>query len=176
MTARLNDRPVTAFTCGFDAPGAADERRGAERVARALDLDWRETTFGPEDFRRVAPLVASALDDPTADYACLPTYKLAEAARADLTVVLSGEGGDEMFAGYGRHRRALRPAWLGGRAAEPQVAAPFLPDGGRARAGALAGDGGPRAAARRAGRSPGRSTPTWPHGCPPTCCSSSTGC
>ena len=135
LMARLNSRPVTAFTCGFDAPGAADERAGAEQVARALDLDWRETTFGPEDFRRIAPLAAAALDDPTTDYACLPTYRLAEAARGVLTVVLSGEGGDELFGGYGRHRRALRPPWLGGRPAEPQVDAPALRDGGR---GALA--------------------------------------
>jgi asparagine synthase (glutamine-hydrolysing) len=120
LMARLNARPVTAFTCGFDAPGARDERVQAERVARALNLDWRETSFGEEDFWRILPQVAWALDDPTADYAVLPTYKLAEAAKADLTVVLTGEGGDELFGGYGRYRRALRPAWLGGRAAEPR--------------------------------------------------------
>ena len=131
LMARLNPRPVTAFTCGFEAPGAADERAGAERVARALDLDWRETSFGEAEFRRIAPHAAAALDDPTGDYACLPTWRLAEAARGVLTVVLSGEGGDELFAGYGRHRRALRPPWLGGRPAEPQVDARFLKDGGR---------------------------------------------
>ncbi len=122
LMARLNERPVTAFTCGFDAPGAADERAQAERVARALDLDWRETSFGEADFWRIAPQVAWALDDPTADYATLPTYKLAEAAKGTLTVVLTGEGGDELFGGYGRYRRALRPAWLGGRPAEPRGA------------------------------------------------------
>jgi asparagine synthase (glutamine-hydrolysing) len=125
LMARLNERPVTAFTCGFDAAitgkgGAADERAQAERVARALNLDWRETSFGEADFWRIAPQVAWALDDPTADYATLPTYKLAEAAKGTLTVVLTGEGGDELFGGYGRYRRALRPAWLGGRPAEPR--------------------------------------------------------
>jgi asparagine synthase (glutamine-hydrolysing) len=124
VMARLNTRPVTAFTCGFDAPGAKDERAQAERVARALDLDWRETSFGEADFWRTLPQVAWALDDPTADYATLPTYKLAEAAKGTLTVVLTGEGGDELFGGYGRYRRALRPAWLGGRAAEPRGAEP----------------------------------------------------
>ena len=122
MMARLNQRPVVAYTCGFDAPGARDERAGAERVARALGLDWRETTFTEEDFWAIAPQVAWALDDPVADYACLPTYKLAQAAKQTLTVVLTGEGGDELFGGYGRYRRALRPGWLGGRPAEPQVA------------------------------------------------------
>ena len=120
LMARLNERPVTAFTCGFDAPGAKDERAQAERVARALGLDWRETPFGEQDFWRILPQVAWALDDPTADYATLPTYKLAEAAKGALTVVLTGEGGDELFGGYGRYRRALRPAWLGGRPAEPR--------------------------------------------------------
>ena len=120
LMARLNERPVTAFTCGFDAPGAKDERGQAERVARALNLDWRETRFDEADFWRILPKVAWALDDPTADYATLPTYKLAEAAKDTLTVVLTGEGGDELFGGYGRYRRALRPAWLGGRPAEPR--------------------------------------------------------
>ncbi|MDB5429175.1 MAG: asnB [Caulobacter sp.] len=151
LMARLNSRPVTAYTCGFAAPGARDERGAAEAVARALDLDWRETTFTEEDFWRIAPQVAWALDDPTTDYATLPTYKLAEAAKGTLTVVLSGEGGDELFAGYGRYRRALRPSWLGGRAAEPQVDAPFLKDGG---AGAIARW---RAAAKAAAR-PGWTT------------------
>ena len=120
LMSRLNARPVTAFTCGFDAPGAKDERAQAERVARALNLDWRETRFGEADFWRILPQVAWALDDPTADYATLPTYRLAEAAKGTLTVVLTGEGGDELFGGYGRYRKALRPAWLGGRPAEPR--------------------------------------------------------
>jgi len=124
LMSRLNERPVTAFTCGFDAPGAKDERAQAEKVARALNLDWRETRFGEEDFWRILPEVAWALDDPTADYATLPTYKLAEAAKGTLTVVLTGEGGDELFGGYGRYRRALRPRLLGGRPAEPRGARP----------------------------------------------------
>jgi len=132
LMARLNERPVTAFTCGFDAPGAADERGRAERIARALNLDWRETMFTEADFWRLAPLVAAALDDPTTDYACLPTLKLAEAASGVLTVVLSGEGGDELFGGYGRYRRALRPAWLGGRPPTPRARMPALGDRGAA--------------------------------------------
>lgn len=120
LMARLAERPVTAFTCGFDMPGAADERGQAERVARALDLDWREVRFDETEFWRLLPRVALALDDPTADYAALPTYRLAEAARDTLRVVLTGEGGDELFGGYGRYRRALRPALLGGRPADPR--------------------------------------------------------
>jgi asparagine synthase (glutamine-hydrolysing) len=135
LMARLNQRPVIAYTCGWEGTETHDERSAAEKVARALNLDWRETVLTEEDFWRIAPEIAWALDDPTTDFACLPTYKLAEVAKGTLTVVLSGEGGDELFAGYGRYRRATRPKWLGGRAAEPQVDAPFLTDGG---AGALA--------------------------------------
>ncbi|MFM8753400.1 MAG: asparagine synthase (glutamine-hydrolyzing) [Phenylobacterium sp.] len=120
LMVRLAERPVTAFTCGFDMPGAADERGQAERVARALDLDWREVRFDETEFWRLMPRVALALDDPTADYAALPTYRLAEAARDTLRVVLTGEGGDELFGGYGRYRRALSPPLQGARPADPR--------------------------------------------------------
>ena len=115
LMARLNQRPVIAYPRGSDAPGARDARAQAEAVARALKLDWRETLFSEADFWAIAPQIAWAMDDPVADYATLPTYKLAAAAKQSLTVVLTGEGGDELFAGYSRYRRTLRPAWLGGR-------------------------------------------------------------
>src|SRR6185312_2800064 len=53
LMARLNERPVTAYTCGFDLAGAADERAQAEKVAHALGLDWRETRFDEADFWRI---------------------------------------------------------------------------------------------------------------------------
>ncbi|MBP6689489.1 MAG: asparagine synthase (glutamine-hydrolyzing) [Hyphomonadaceae bacterium] len=121
MMARLSARPVIAYTCGFDAEGARDERAQAEHVARQLNLDWNNVSFGEEDFWSIVPQVAWAMDDPVADYACLPTYKLAQEAKKRLTVVLTGEGGDELFGGYSRYRRAQRPKWLGGRVAEPQT-------------------------------------------------------
>jgi asparagine synthase (glutamine-hydrolysing) len=136
LMSRLNDRPVTAFTCGFESvsgkTGVRDERGQAEKTARALDLDWREVSFTEEDFWRVLPAVADALDEPTTDYAALPTYKLAEAAKGTMTVVLTGEGGDELFGGYGRYRRALRSPLFGGRPARPRADVPFLRDRGRA--------------------------------------------
>jgi asparagine synthase (glutamine-hydrolysing) len=116
MMARLNDRPVRAFTIGFSKNDVADERAAARRVAQSLGAEHVEVEFREADFWRLLPEIAVAMDDPAADYAILPTYKLAAEARAaGLKVVLSGEGGDEMFAGYGRYRSVMRPWWLGGR-------------------------------------------------------------
>ena len=71
--------------------------------------------FGESDFWSTLPKIAAAMDDPAADYAILPTWKLAREAAKSVKVILSGEGGDELFAGYGRYRRLLRPWWRGGR-------------------------------------------------------------
>jgi len=116
MMARLNERPVQAFTIGFSHTDAADEREAARAVARALGAEHVEVEFREGDFWQSLPTIARALDDPAADYAVLPTYKLAETARAaGLKVILSGEGGDELFAGYGRYRSVMRSWWLGGK-------------------------------------------------------------
>jgi len=110
MMARLNERPVKALTAGFDSESVADERDHARAVAQSVGADHLEVSFGEGDFWTLLPSIAAAMDDPTADYAVLPTYKLAARARSEgLKVVLSGEGGDEMFAGYARYRHAARP-------------------------------------------------------------------
>ncbi|MCB2101369.1 MAG: asparagine synthase (glutamine-hydrolyzing), partial [Rhodobacterales bacterium] len=116
MMARLNDRPVVAFTAGFPDTGVHDERDHARAVAQAAGAEHHEVAVSEDDFWAHLPAIAAAVDDPTPDYAVLPTYLLARAARAaGLKVVLSGEGGDELFGGYGRYRRAGRPRLLGGR-------------------------------------------------------------
>jgi len=61
------------------------------------------------------PEIVACMDDPAADYAIIPTWFLARRARKDVKVVLSGEGGDEIFAGYPRYQSAMRPWWRGGR-------------------------------------------------------------
>ncbi len=117
MMDRLNDKPVQAFTIGFgDGTKVPDERAHAQAVAKAAHAEHHEVFFGESDFWELLPKAAAAMDDPVADYAVLPTFKMAAAVRdAGLKVILSGEGGDEMFAGYGRYRRAARSRLLGGR-------------------------------------------------------------
>ena len=119
LMARLNERPVRAFTAGFSG-GVPDERAQARAVATAVGAEHIEVDVEEDDFWTLLPTIAAAMDDPAADYAILPTYKLARLAAEDLKVVLTGEGGDELFAGYGRYRSAMRPWWQGGRAMRPR--------------------------------------------------------
>jgi asparagine synthase (glutamine-hydrolysing) len=116
MMARLTERPVQAFTIGFAASDVADERSAARAAAAVVGAQHVEVVFEEGDFWRLLPEIVSAVDDPAADYAILPTWALAREARnAGLKVILSGEGGDELFGGYGRYRSAMRPWWAGGR-------------------------------------------------------------
>ncbi len=116
MMARLNSRPVLAFTAGFDIPGVADEREQAARAAAAAGAQHVTLTVTQQDVWRHLPRIVAAMDDPAADYAIIPTWFLARRAREQVKVVLSGEGGDELFGGYGRYRAAMKPWWLGGKA------------------------------------------------------------
>ena len=115
MMARLNASPVLAYTAGFAARGVADERAAASEVARAAGARHETVEIAEAMVWRHLPQIVACMDDPAADYAIIPTWFLARRARQDVKVVLCGEGGDEIFAGYGRYRSAMRPWWLGGR-------------------------------------------------------------
>ena len=108
LMARLSAQPVIAFTASFPEEAAADERRSAERIARSVGARHHVVEMTARDFWRQAPQVAAALDDPTTDPATLPTYALAKAAKEHVKVVLTGEGGDEIFCGYSRYYRSRR--------------------------------------------------------------------
>jgi asparagine synthase (glutamine-hydrolysing) len=116
LMARLNSDPVLAFTAGFDVPAAADERAHAAAVAKALGARHESIEINEAMVWQHLPEIVACMDDPAADYAIIPTWFLAQRARRDVKVVLSGEGGDEIFAGYPRYRSAMKPWWLGGRA------------------------------------------------------------
>jgi asparagine synthase (glutamine-hydrolysing) len=108
LMARLSGQPLVAFTAAFPGSAAADERNHAQRVARAVGAQHHLVEVTERDFWQEAPKVAAALDDPTTDAATLPTYLLAKAAKDHVKVVLTGEGGDEIFCGYSRYYRARR--------------------------------------------------------------------
>ena len=115
MMARLNNQPVLAYTAGWDVGGVADEREHAAAVAQAVGAQHEAVEITEAMVWRHLPEIVGCMDDPAADYAIIPSWFLARRAAQDVKVVLSGEGGDELFGGYGRYRRATRPWWLGGR-------------------------------------------------------------
>src|SRR3984957_9946994 len=115
LMARLNDQPVRAYTAGFDAPGATDEREQAAAIARAVGARHESMEVSESMVWQHLPEIVAAMDDPTMDYAIIPTWFLARRAREDVKVVLTGEGGDEIFGGYKRYRQATLPWWRGGR-------------------------------------------------------------
>ena len=90
---------VKTFAIGFDEP-TYDERRHAADVARALGTEHHETIVRGSDARELLPDVARIFDEPFADASSLPAVLLSRLARRHVTVVLSGDGGDELFCGY----------------------------------------------------------------------------
>jgi asparagine synthase (glutamine-hydrolysing) len=109
LMARLSCKPVLAFTAYFPGTSVRDETDLAGALAREVGAEHVEVPVSERDFWELLPGIAAAMDDPAADYAILPTAKLAMEARKSVKVVLSGEGGDELFGGYGRYRSANRP-------------------------------------------------------------------
>lgn len=100
-------RPVNTFTIGFHEPGY-DEAGVAAQVARHLGTQHREWYITPHEAREALPRIPELFDEPFGDPSQLPTYLLASLARRHVTVALSGDGGDELFLGYGRYAAALR--------------------------------------------------------------------
>lgn len=93
---------VRTFSIGFDEP-AFSELPAARAVAERFGTDHREFIVRP-DAAALLPRMAAAWDEPYADASALPTFCLCEATRPFVTVALSGDGGDEGFAGYDRYR------------------------------------------------------------------------
>ncbi len=102
LMAEASGNPVKTCSIGFDV-GALDETGYAEQVARQFATDHRARTVSPDDFEHVETL-AAMFDEPFADASALPTWRVCQLARETVTVALSGDGADEAFAGYRRHR------------------------------------------------------------------------
>lgn len=104
---RASDRPVRTFSVGFRQPGY-DEAQHARAVADRLGTHHAEHYVTPEMARDVIPRLGEIYDEPFADASQIPTILLAEFTRREVKVCLSGDGGDELFGGYTRYRRARR--------------------------------------------------------------------
>lgn len=99
---------VQTFTIGFDNP-AYDERPWARQVAGLYNTRHTERTVQADDLSADLDRLLWHYDEPFNDYSYLPTYHVCREARKSITVALSGDGGDELFAGYRKYQRlALR--------------------------------------------------------------------
>src|SRR5215211_5467380 len=117
VAAMETEDPVTSYTIGSSAADLAhdvivDDLPYARSVKDKLRVDYHETVLTP-DLAEQLPRAVWHMDEPVADPAALTTLLICEAASERLTVVMSGVGGDELFAGYPRHR-AARLASLAG--------------------------------------------------------------
>ncbi len=112
----LGPQPLRLFSVGFRAP-SYDETAPAARVARYLGLRHVVVQAGPHELREALATLIDTIAEPIADPAVLPTYLLARRARDEVTVVLSGEGADELFGGY--------PTYLGHRLANAFATLPL---------------------------------------------------
>jgi asparagine synthase (glutamine-hydrolysing) len=103
LMARAHRGRVKTFTVGFEEAGGYSELEEARRVANLLGTDHHEEILKPVQVEELLPRLVWHLDEPLADQAAVPTYLICRAAAAHVKVVLTGEGGDEVFGGYPRY-------------------------------------------------------------------------
>lgn len=106
LMTELMDRPVSTFTIGFDDEHGFDERSHARVIAKTFGSVHTEFVVRPEAVELVEQLVWN-YDQPFGDSSAIPTYLLARETKSHVKVALSGDGGDELFAGYERFAAAL---------------------------------------------------------------------
>jgi asparagine synthase (glutamine-hydrolysing) len=120
-------KPVETFNLGFmNARGGVSEHHEAELVARHIGSHHHSFMLNADDLLQNFEQLVESFDEPFADTAALPTMMLAKLTRDHVKVVLTGEGADEIFSGYGNYRKRLRDERLVSLCSGPFSPLPFL--------------------------------------------------
>jgi asparagine synthase (glutamine-hydrolysing) len=116
LLSKHSSEPVKTFSVGFPGHGQLNEMVFARQVSKHFGTDHHELALTPQDVRDSFAKVVWHLDEPLADAAAVPTLLLSQLARTKVTVALTGEGADEIFAGYPRyyweHQLRLLEPWF----------------------------------------------------------------
>lgn len=103
------DRPLSSYTLGFSSPGITDERPYARLAAQRYGAEYHEMTITSQDFLDFLPKYVWHMEEPVCEPPAVALYYVSRMAKEFVKVLISGEGGDEAFAGYPNYRNAL---WL----------------------------------------------------------------
>ena len=102
LAQKNSGKPIKTFTVGFDEDNY-NEAPYSKKIAEYLRTDHNELYLSPKDVIELTPLLSSIYDEPFADSSQIPTTLISKFAKKEVTVSLSGDGGDEVFLGYNRH-------------------------------------------------------------------------
>jgi asparagine synthase (glutamine-hydrolysing) len=103
------DKPISSYTIGFSDSGIADERPYARLAAQTFGTQHHEMTITPADFASFMPQYVWYMEEPVCEPPAVAMYYVSKLAKEHVKVLLSGEGGDEAFAGYSNYRNIF---WL----------------------------------------------------------------
>ena len=128
LMSQMLDEPVKTFSVGFHHSDGEDELPYARKVAEQFGCDHHEILVDGNDFIEHAEKVLFHMDQPIADHATVATHMVSKLARQHVKMVLTGEGGDELFAGYARYSVERMAPWV---SAMPSFMGPWLRAGVR---------------------------------------------
>lgn len=124
LASERTTQPLSSYTVGFDAPGIIDERPFARLAAETFGTRHHEITISPRDFADFLPKYVWHMEEPICEPPAIALFYVSKLASQYVKVLISGEGGDEAFAGYSNYRnfsffeglkpflRALNPSWM----------------------------------------------------------------
>src|SRR5947209_11224593 len=107
LASKKSGRSISSYTIGFSDPEVTDERPYAQLAAKAFGSEHHETTIGAQEFADFLPKYVWHMEEPVCEPPAVALYYVSKLARDYVKVLISGEGGDEAFAGYSNYRSLL---------------------------------------------------------------------